>query len=184
MDNIPTGTALLNPVEVFKKIGLGLGMTVGDFGCGGAAHFTLPAARIVGNRGVVWAVDILKSALSSVVSKARLAGLSNIRTVWSNLEIYGATKTIADSSVDVGFIVNVIHQTQKPVAVLKEAGRMIKPGGKITVIDWKTGRASFGPSERQLVLPGRVKQMAADLKMKVTDEFEAGPFHYCLVLNK
>jgi len=184
MDNIPTGTVLLNPVEVFKKIGLGLGMTVGDFGCGGAAHFTLPAARIVGNRGVVWAVDILKSALSSVVSKARLAGLGNIRTVWSNLEIFGATKVVPDNSVDVGLIVNVIHQTQKPLSVLKEAGRMIKTGGKLTVIDWKTGRASFGPSERQLVLPDRVKQMASELKLTAGEEFEAGPFHYGLVLVK
>src|SRR3989338_2597035 len=117
MDNIPTGTVLLNPVEVFKKIGLGLGMTVGDFGCGGAAHFPLPAARLVGAQGLVWAVDILKSALSSVISKSKLAGLGNIRPVWSNLEIFGATKVVPDNSVDVGLIVNVIHQTQKPLSV-------------------------------------------------------------------
>lgn len=184
MERFPTGTVLLNAAEILRRAHLDIGMTVGDFGCGGSGQFTLEAAHIVGENGKVYAVDILKSALSSITSKARLTRQQNIRAVWSNLEIYGATRAVRDGTVDLGIIVNTLHQTQKPLAILKEVVRMVSRNGRILVVEWMTGRASFGPAEKALVLPDRVRSMAKELTLREEASFEAGPYHYALLLTK
>ncbi len=82
-------------------------MSVGDLGCGNLGYFSVPAAKIVGQNGVVYAVDILKSVLQSVENIARQEGLDNIKTVWSNLEVVGATK-ITPASLDLIMVVNML----------------------------------------------------------------------------
>ena len=64
---------------------LNQGLKVADFGCG-AGHFTLEAARRVGNTGQVFCLDILPQALESVESSASLELLDNIQTKRVNLE--------------------------------------------------------------------------------------------------
>ena len=184
MERFPSGTVLLNAGEILRRAHLDLSMTVGDFGCGGAGLFTLEAAKMIGERGKVFAVDILKSALSSVMSKARLTGLTNIQPVWSNLELYGATRAVRDGTVDLGLVVNTLHQTKKPEAILKEVNRMVSRNGRLLVVEWMTGRASFGPTEKDLVLPDRIRSIARDLQLREEASFEAGPFHYGLLLTK
>src|SRR3989338_11597175 len=101
---ISGGNELLDPEEIFKHIELKGGQRVADLGCGGAGHFVLPAAQKVGSLGTVYAVDILKSVLQTVASKARLEGVANVKTVWSNLELPGATK-IPKESLDAAFLI-------------------------------------------------------------------------------
>ena len=62
---VPGGNELINSEWLLKeKAGLSFGMKVGDFGCGGGGYFALQAARLVGDHGQVFAVDILKSVLN------------------------------------------------------------------------------------------------------------------------
>ena len=55
--------------EVFKMMGVEEGMMVGDLGCGNIGYFSLTIAKLIGKKGVVFAVDILKSALNAVDNK-------------------------------------------------------------------------------------------------------------------
>ncbi len=52
-----------DPEQIFDMIGLAPGMIFVDMGCGDG-YFALPAARRVGNRGRVYAVDIDGDAVS------------------------------------------------------------------------------------------------------------------------
>lgn len=154
-----------------------------DLGCGGAGHFIVPAARLVGNNTVVYGVDILKSALRAVITKGRLEGVNNIKPVWSDLEVVGATR-IPEGSLDFALIINNLFQTKKPENFLREAMRLIKKTGKILVIDWDQSAPYFGPPLDSRVKKEQVKKIAADLKLKLIDEFMAGTYHYGLVFNK
>ena len=51
------------------------GQIVADLGAGGGM-FTIQTARLVGDRGQVYAVDIMKSSLSDIESKARMTGFN------------------------------------------------------------------------------------------------------------
>lgn len=181
---VPGGNELINAEQVLKShVGITYGMKVGDFGCGGGGYFALEASRLVGEHGQVFAVDVLQSVLSNVASRAQSLGVENIVTVWSNLEVFGATK-ILDESLDAGVIINVLFQNKDPRAIIREATRMIRPGGTILVVDWKEGRFPLGPLPQDKVSPQKVRRVAEELGLLESEKFDAGPFHYGLVFEK
>ncbi|MFA6198136.1 MAG: class I SAM-dependent methyltransferase [Patescibacteria group bacterium] len=181
MDRIPSGNELLNPTKLVVKANIQARMTVADFGCGSSGVFALQAAKAVSDKGVVYAIDVMKSSLDSVISRGRMQGLNNIKTVWSNIEIYGATQ-VPSGSVERGLLINVLFQTKKHLEILKEVKRMLKPEAMLLVVDWKPHGAPFGPLDKDRVPAERVKNLANELNFKLLEEFEAGPFHYGLLL--
>jgi len=170
-------------VDVFKKMGLEEGMAVGDLGCGNLAYYAMGAAKIVGKNGVVFAVDILKTALNAVATRAKNDGLSNLKTVWSNLEIVGATN-IPAGSLDAIFIHNVLFQSTKHDEFIKEATRLLKPTGKLMIVDWKKISAPFGPPVDARPDPEKVKALATQSGLRLVEEFDAGPYHWGMIFSK
>lgn len=170
-------------VNVFEKIGLAEGMNVGDLGCGNLGYFSLPAAKIVGKNGTVYAVDILKSVLQSVEHIAKQEGLDNIKTIWSNLEIVGATK-IPDESLDLTMLMNMLFQSTDDAKVFLESYRLTKSAGKLVVIDWKMISSPFGPDPAKRIKKEDAILFATNAGFKLVEEFEAGPYHFGLIFIK
>jgi ubiquinone/menaquinone biosynthesis C-methylase UbiE len=179
----PGGNELLHPRQLLERAGVGHGQRVADLGCGAMAYFTLQAARQVGERGQVYAVDIQREVLSSVDSRARLAGLTNVRTVWSDLEKVGAA-AIPPATLDTALLVNTLFQLNDYAAAMAEAARLLKSNGKLLVVDWKSIGAPFGPPSERRVSPGRVKDLATAAGFKLLEEFEAGPYHFGQIYEK
>lgn len=173
----PGGNELLNPRILLEKVGVGSGARVADLGCGSMAYFTMQAARQVGERGQVYAVDIQREVLSSVDSRSRLAGLTNVRTVWSDIEKVGATD-VPPATLEAVLLVNTLFQLSDHGAAIQEAARLLKPGGKLLVADWKSIGAPFGPPTDRRVSPGRIRELAQAAGLKLEEEFEAGPYHF------
>jgi len=180
---ISGGNELLDPLEILARLGVKTGAKVADLGCGGAGHFTIPAAQLVGDHVTVYAVDILKTVLRSVISKARLEGIDNIKAVWSNLESAGATK-IRKNSLDFALLINILFQSKKHEDIFKEAIRLLKEDGKLLIIDWGQNPSVFGPPPTDRVKAENIKKIAKDLKLKSIDEFQAGTYHYGLIFEK
>jgi ubiquinone/menaquinone biosynthesis C-methylase UbiE len=183
MADLQNGNELLK-IDVFKKIGLEEAMQVGDLGCGNLAYYAFGSAKIVGKKGKVYAVDILKTALNAVDNRARQEGLDEIiSTVWSNLEMVGATN-IPTGSLDVAFIHNVLFQAGSHTGFIKETNRLLKIGGKLMIIDWKKSGAPFGPPVKDRPDPETIKTLANSAGFQLTEEFEAGPHHFGLTFTK
>jgi ubiquinone/menaquinone biosynthesis C-methylase UbiE len=180
---IPGGNELINAKEFLSKIGIEEGMVVADLGCGARGYFTLQVAKMVGPSGLVYAVDILKSALKAVETEAKILGLNNIKTVWSDLEIYKATK-IKEGSLDFALIINLLFQTEKDEIVIKEATRLLKPKGKLVICDWKKTKTLFGPKIEDRPDKDEIKKIASGLNLKLEKEIEAGPYHFALIFIK
>ncbi len=183
VSKIPGGAELMNAKEVLKGAGLEGEMKVADFGCGGRAYFSLQAARLVGKNGLVYAIDILKTALRSTEDLAKFYNLSNIKTVWADLEVFGSTK-IESNSIDFVIITNLFFQTKKHEVFMKEAFRILKSGGKVFVADWKKTSTPLGPPIKMRVTPEKVKEIASQIGFILEKEFEAGPYHFGLVFIK
>ncbi|HPA25592.1 MAG TPA: methyltransferase domain-containing protein [bacterium] len=182
--HVPGGNELLNPTDLItNKLGVFYGAKVADLGCGGAGFFALQNAQIVGPEGLVYAVDVLKSVLSTVDTKAKLLGLRNVKTIWSNLEKYGATK-INNESLDFALLINILFQNKNHTEILMETARMLKKGGKILVVDWKEGRFPIGPKIEDKIKPADIVVMAQKINLTIEKEFDAGQFHYGMVLVK
>lgn len=182
MADIQNGNELLK-VDVFKKIGLGSDMIVGDLGCGNLAFYAFNSAKIVGKNGMVFAIDVLKNVLSAVDDKIKNEGVENIKTVWSDLEMPGATK-IPAGSLNVAFIHNVLFQSTKHDGFIKETNRLLKIGGRLMIIDWKKTGAPFGPPIKDRPDPQVIKGIVEKNGFKLLEEFEAGPHHFGLMFEK
>ncbi|MDD5040773.1 MAG: methyltransferase domain-containing protein [Patescibacteria group bacterium] len=177
------GHEFLNPWDILKRVGVSYGMAVADFGCG-AGYFVLDAARIVGDDGVVYGVDVLKHALSALESKARMYGMSNIKTVWANVEVYRAIRRIPAGSVDVVLLVQLLSQTTKHGDVFREALRILDRHGRIAVVDWKPGGGKFSHKQEHCVPSATVVQTARAAGLQLVHESEASPYHYALVFER
>lgn len=182
--NVSPHTVIIPAHDVLRRVGLDVGQRCADLGVGRQAHFTLAAAELVGPQGQVYAVDVVKAILPSVEAKTALHKFSNVVTVWSDLEVYGATQVIADGSLDLGMLVTVLFQSKQQADMLKEAVRMIKAGGKLLVVDWKREDTPFGPSLEVRPDPQQIQRLAQELGLRLVDQFEAGPFHFALVFQK
>ena len=66
-------------VIFLRRIGLQLNQRVLDFGCR-VGHYTIPAAKVVGNEGIVYAVDKEQQALDELEQKAAHLNLKNKTT--------------------------------------------------------------------------------------------------------
>ena len=98
---------------------------VGDLGCG-SGHLTALLAPFVGR---VIAVDASSSMLDR--AKARLAGVQHVELRSGELE----KLPVADGELDAAVISLVLHHTPDPRRVVAEAMRVLKPGGRLLVVD-------------------------------------------------
>lgn len=170
----------LQPEEIIKQLNIGKETVIADFGCG-AGYFTIPLAKIA-EEGKVYALDVLDTALESVRSRAKLEGLFNIETKHCNLEIVGSSG-LENGSIDLILLANILFQSSKKSDIIKEAIRILKKGGELAIIDWKTNQP-MGPSENLVVSLESIKKIAEDLKLKLKKEIPVDKYHWGTVFIK
>ncbi len=183
MTFVSGGNELLSPLKILKKLGVERGSKVADLGCGGAGHFIIPAAYLAGGSTIVYAVDIMKSVLKNVASKARIEGINNIRSVWSDLEIRGATN-IPEASLDFALLVNTLFQSQKHKAMLEESYRLLVEDGRLLVVDWIKKEMPFGPPLEARVGKNEIQTLAKEVGFNFIEEFKPGEYHFGLIFEK
>lgn len=172
----------LDPAKIFQEVGVEQGSTVADFGCG-SGYLALPLARFVGQQGKVFAIDIMKDALSLVHDKALQQGSRNVQTVWADLEVSGGTK-ITPESLDMIFLKDNYFQFEKPQDVLREAARVLKKSGKLVVIDWKKGKGPVGPPEELRKDESEVLAQVEGAGLKKVSEIDVDAYHFGYIFQK
>jgi ubiquinone/menaquinone biosynthesis C-methylase UbiE len=126
----------------------------------------------------------MKDILRLAEEKANAAGAQNVTTVWTDLEIYGAAKRVIDGSVDVALLINTIFQSQQKADMMRECVRMLKSGGTLLIVDWKPTQTAIGPDIDHRVGPDEIKKIAVTNRLRVAEEFEAGEYHWGMLLKK
>ncbi len=151
----PERLTWLPPNEVINSLELRPGMAVADIGAG-TGYFTLPIARAVRNGGTVHAVDF-QTGMLEILGKKLLEpdAPTNI------LLVHGTAShtTLPDKCVDLVFIANVWHEVDDHLLVLKEATRVLRPGGRLAILDWRPDvERPPGPPLEHRIAAGTVLQ--------------------------
>ena len=168
-----------NPQENVLQLGLREGMKVGDLGAG-SGHYALAAAPIVGETGRIYAVDIQEEVLRTLKSAAASRGIHNITTVWGDFEKPGGTK-LKDHTLDAVILSNALFQVDHRAGALEEIKRILKPGGKLLVIDWAGCYEGLGPTKERVVNEFAAQELFIEGGFHKIKDFRAGPHHYSLV---
>ncbi len=177
------GNALLDVNFILKKAEIKARAKVADLGCGSTGYFVFPTSKLVGKNGTVYAVDILKTSLKTIGRRAKQENIKNIITIWSDLEMFKATK-INPETLDMGLLINTLYQSNKRIEILRESLRMIKKGGKLLVVDWENTSSPLGPPSEERVKIEQLKKVCEKLGLKIEEEFDAGEYHYGVLFTK
>ena len=118
-------------VIFLRKIGLQLNQRVLDFGCR-VGHYTIPAAKVIGNDGVVYAMEKEQQALDELQQKATRLNLKNIRAINTSGRIQ---IDLGNDSIDVVLFYDVLHYHEKGERkkLYAEAHRVLKQDGLFSV---------------------------------------------------
>jgi ubiquinone/menaquinone biosynthesis C-methylase UbiE len=162
---------------ILAQIGLKPGDTLVDLGSGDG-YFSIPAARMVGKSGMVYALDVSAEAISELKAAASAAGLNNIQTAVGEAE----NTLPCEGCADVVLMANVLHDFADPVAALKNARHMLKPGGRLADLDWKKDKDQLhGPPFAKRFDQEKATAMLNRAGFKVMSSALMGPFHYLLI---
>lgn len=112
-----------------------------EFGCG-YGTFTIPAAKQT--NGKVIAIDIEPKLVAATVSRAEAAGLSNVFGVVRDFIADGCG--MPDQQASRAMLFNILH-IENPLGLLREAYRVLVPGGEVAIIHWRSDiETPRGPS--------------------------------------
>jgi ubiquinone/menaquinone biosynthesis C-methylase UbiE len=163
--------------SILSQIGLKPGDTLADIGSGDG-YFSIPAARMVGKTGKIYALDVSAEAISELKEAASAAGLTNIETAVGEAE----STLICKGCADVVLMANVLHDFTDPVAAHKNARLMLKPGGRLADLDWKKEREQLhGPPFAKRFDQEKAATLLTEAGFKVMSSTLVGPFHYLLI---
>lgn len=127
----------VDPYKKLKDAGLERGQKVLEAGFG-PGFFTIPAARIVGQRGEIYAFDINKAAYESVQMKLQEERVKNVKLFLRDL----AETKLENKSIDICFFFGIFHTFDDPTPILHEMHRVLKESGILSI------QASRVPAER------------------------------------
>lgn len=169
-----------NPAKVLKTLGLNEKTNdVVEFGCG-YGTFTIPAAKTL--KGKIYTFDIEPDMIRITQEEAQKHGLNNVQTILRDFMTNGSG--LPDESVDYVMLFNILH-LENPTALLREAYRILKSGGKLGIIHWnydpKTPR---GPSMDIRPKPEDCSSWAKSMGFTQAIQYDLKPYHYGISLVK
>lgn len=165
-----------NPEAILSDIGLKPGDTFMDIGCGDG-FFALPAARLVGDSGSVYGLDVDGNALQRLKNKAAAEGLRNLNLTEGEAE----EMVLCDACADIVFFGIVLHDFREPTKVLRNARKMLKSTGRLVDLDWKKKAMELGPPLHIRFSEEEAVRLIEETGFKVEAVKESRPYHYIIV---
>ncbi len=169
-----------DPLKNLKQFGISDHMIVADLGAG-SGFYSILASHMV-PAGKVYAVEVVPDFIKTIQNKIKEQHIKNIDCILGDVEKVGGTK-IKDGVVDRVIASNILFQTEDKSKFLDEMKRILKPGGRVLLIDWEPEGEITG---------GGFVSMAKDKALALFEqkgftyeqEVDAGDHHYGMIYRK
>lgn len=155
----PSSYSMHDSDFVFQELKLAKGDFFLDLGCG-AGDYAIRAAQIVGDSGLVFALDIWAGVIERLTEEATFQGIKNIKPMVADIT---GKLPFEDSIIDVCFIATVLHAMdfeKNKKNLFNEIQRVLKPSGRLAIIECKKEDRPFGPPMQRRLSPEELTAIA------------------------
>lgn len=173
---------LIDPKTLFKELHLKKGNSFLDLGCGRGEYAT-EAARVIGEAGRIYGVDLWKEGIAALREQASAKGLKNITALVSDI---GKRIPLNDNSIDLCLMATVLHDLVVIDAAdkaLDEVRRVLTPEGILAIVEFKKIDGPPGPPVHIRLAPQEVIQIVVPHGFVWKRGAEVGPYNYLTVFS-
>ena len=128
----PEREAEENSTLLLASLKIKPGDAVADIGAG-TGYYTRRLAKMVGNHGAVYAVDIQPEMLDLLTNRLTQIGVTNVQAVLGTI----ADPKLPPASVDLILMVDVYHEFSQPYEMTAAMVAALKPGGRIIFVEFR-----------------------------------------------
>lgn len=177
----PSSFWMQDPELIFNELKLQEGDYFLDIGCG-TGDYSLHAAKIIGNSGQVYALDVQDELITNLKEKTSREGLKNIRALISDI---AHPLPVEDKSVDICFISTVLHSvdlSRHGEQLFNEIRRVLKPDGRLVIIECKKKDLSRGPPLEMRISSDELENLVERYGFLKINLFDLG-FNYLILFG-
>jgi len=171
-----------DPRHNIEQLGLSDHNIVADFGAG-SGFYAIEAARAVAPHGRVYAIDVQKELLERLKKQGHALHIKNIEILTGDLEKIGGSK-VREGLCDTVIVSNVLFMIEDKKAFLTEAKRILKPSGRLLLIDWSASFSHMGPHHDHVIYKDDAMKLVSSHGFAFEREIHAGAHHYGMIFRK
>ena len=171
-----------DPEKNIAQLGLREGDHVADLGAG-VGFYSAAAGQVVGTSGQVYAIEVQKELLDRLDDDMRRKGVHNVKVVWGDIEHSGGTR-LREYSMNAVLICNVLFQIKDRMGMMTEIKRILRPDGRVLVVDWLESFGSMGPQPEDVFNAVEAKELFSRAGFEIEKEIDAGEHHYGFIAKK
>lgn len=150
-----------------------------EVGCG-YGTFTLPVAQRI--RGRLHAFDIDPAMVDSTRRRASASGIPNLLV--ETRDVIADGFGLREKSVDAVLLFNILH-TDDPQGMLRAAAEVVRPGGRVLAIHWRSDvETPRGPELSIRPKPAQIAAWAASAGLEPQPSLLLPPWHFGLALHR
>ena len=167
------------PQQILDALGVADASVVADVGAG-SGWFTVRLARRVGPNGLVYAQDVQPEMLAAITRRVQREGLRNVRPVLGR----GSDPQLPAGALDGILLVGVVHEIDDRVELFANLARSLKPGGRLGVVDFRSGDSGPGPAAADRLSSAQIEAEATRAGLRLLREEPFLPFQYFLIFGR
>lgn len=163
-----------------KALELERGDVVADIGCG-TGFYASRIARVVGDDGLIYGVEIQQEMLDLLQANMKRLGISNVKGHMGKVK----DPQLPAESCDLILMVDVYHEFEYPYEMMRAMIEDLKPGGQVVLIEYRKEDPTVRIKECHKMSEAQVKkEMAIHPELKWLRTFDQLPQQHLIVYEK
>jgi SAM-dependent methyltransferase len=175
----PEREAEEKPDLLLKALKLKSGDVVADIGAG-TGYYSWRMAKEVGEKGLVYAVDIQQEMLDLLAKKMTERGISNVKGVLGTI----TDPKLTGQSVDLVLMVDVYHEFDHPFEMVQAICRALKPGGRVAFVEFRAEDPKVPIKEVHKMSEAQVRKEMSAQPLEWVETIATLPWQHIIVFRK
>lgn len=167
------------PDLLMKALELKPGMKVADIGCG-SGYYSRRVAKAVGDKGLVYGVDIQKEMLAILHQNMAANGQTNYQAILNT----STESKLPKNTIDLAIFVDVYHEFDHPYEMMMSICESLKPGGRIVLVEYRMEDPKVPIKLLHKMTEAQVKKEMAVQPLKFVKTVRNLPWQHVIIFEK